>query len=757
MTAAEVARALGGAKCHGAEWDARCPAHNDANPSLSLRDGDDGKILFRCHAGCSQQQVFDALRARGLLERRSNGQDHHPRAKPETALDNGKDDDWRSIFPPPVEAHEPAELLNTLGHDTLYPYYNQDGRIGAYVARYEARNGKRKWFQPVSYGVLGGVASWYRKAITNNRPLYHLDQLAARPDAMVLVCEGEKSADAAAEPFPACVCTTWQGGTGAVAKTDWSPLANRPAIIWPDNDATGRKAAAAIHRMLPHASVLRVDDLPPGGDAYDLRTDDPDRWLDAHLTEPARGEEADDLEAEARGPEPPPDEETDVVDRPPGFSDEDLALKFTRKHRNLLRYVARWGQWFIWKSTLWVEDETLQAFDLSRAICRKASSACSHPKIRAVVASAKTVAAVERLTKADRAHAATTAQWDSDPWLLNTPGGVVDLRTGHLQPHRQTDYMTKITAAAPANDAACPLWHRFLHRVTGGDVDLQAFLQRITGYGLTGITEDHALFFLYGTGRNGKGVFINTLTRLLGLYATVAGMETFTAAPHDRHPADLAALRGARLVAAQETEEGRNWAETRIKALTGGDPISARFMRQDFFTYTPQFKLFIAGNHKPGLRNVDEAIRSRLNLIPFTVFIPAQERDPKLEKKLEAEWPGILQWAIEGCLAWQRIGLAPPKAVTDATEEYMQTEDTIATWIAACCETSRYNAEASSTLYASYKAWAVAANEDLMSHKRFSQALAARGYNAWKMHGQMKVEGIQLAVPRSFHETDYDR
>jgi putative DNA primase/helicase len=420
---------------------------------------------------------------------------------------------------------------------------------------------------------------------------------------------------------------------------------------------------------------------------------DPDRWLDAHLIE------TDAPTADARGPEPQPDEETEVEDRPPGFSDEDLALKFTRKHRNLLRYVAKWGRWFIWKGSLWIEDETLQAFDLSRAICRRASSACSHPKIRAAVASAKTVTAVERLAKADRAHAASAAQWDADPWLLNTPGGTVDLRTGRLRPHQPTDYMTKITAAAPASGAECPLWHKFLDRVTGADADLQAFLQRITGYALTG-----------------KGVFINTITRLLGFYATIASMETFTASQHDRHPADLAALRGARLVAAQETEEGRNWAETRIKALTGGDPISARFMRQDFFTYTPQFKLFIAGNHKPGLRNVDEAIRSRFNLIPFTIFIPPQERDAKLEKKLQAEWPGILQWAIDGCLEWQRIGLAPPKAVTEATEQYMEAEDTIATWIAACCETASNNAESSSALYGSYKTWAVAANEDAMSH-----------------------------------------
>ncbi len=281
MTAVEIARALGGARRHGAEWDARCPAHDDASPSLSLRDGDGGKILFRCHAGCSQQQVFDALCARGLLKR-----------KP--AHENGKGDDWHSIFPPPVEVREPVELLNTLGHDVLYPYCSPDGRIGAYVARFEARNGTRKWFQPLTYGVLNGVTGWHRKAITDHRPLYHLDQLAARPDAKVLVCEGEKSADAAAKLFPDYVCTTWQGGSGTVAKADRSPLATRSAIIWPDNDGAGRKAGAEIHHRLPHAHVLRVDELPPGGDAHDLKTDDPDRWLDEHLiqADPTNGEGA---------------------------------------------------------------------------------------------------------------------------------------------------------------------------------------------------------------------------------------------------------------------------------------------------------------------------------------------------------------------------------------------------------------------------------------------------------------------------------
>ena len=182
--------------------------------------------------------------------------------------------------------------------------------------------------------------------------------------------------------------------------------------------------------------------------------------------------------------------------------------------------------------------------------------------------------------------------------------------------------MTKITAVAPGGE--CPLWLAFLPRSPPTTQNCKPSFSAFAGYCLTGITREHALAFGYGTGANGKGTFLNALTGIMGGYATVAPIETFTATPSDRHPTDLAMLRGARLVTAQETEEGRRWAESRIKALTGGDPITARFMRQDFFTFLPAFKLFIAGNHKPGLRAVDEAIRRRLNLIPFTVTIPRQ-------------------------------------------------------------------------------------------------------------------------------------
>jgi putative DNA primase/helicase len=189
----------------------------------------------------------------------------------------------------------------------------------------------------------------------------------------------------------------------------------------------------------------------------------------------------------------------------------------------------------------------------------------------------------------------------------------------------------------------------------------------------------------------------------------------------------LASLRGARLVTAQETEQGRRWAEAKIKQLTGGDPIPARFMRQDFFTFMPKFKLLISGNNKPAIRGVDEAIRRRFHLIPFTVTIPEAERDLLLPDKLKAEWPGILQWAIEGCMEWQRIGLAPPAAVRQATDAYLAAEDAVALWLDEYCTADPNYAERIAALFASWKAWAETAGEFVGNQKRFVHALEDRG------------------------------
>jgi putative DNA primase/helicase len=431
----------------------------------------------------------------------------------------------------------------------------------------------------------------------------------------------------------------------------------------------------------------------------------------------------------------------EIDDRAPAFSDEALALRFALVHAADLRYVAAWGRWLAWTGAHWRADDTLEAFDRARRICREVAAGCND-KNAVAIASAKTVAAVERLAKADRQLAATIDQWDADPLLLNTPDGVIDLKTGRIRQHRPDDYMTKITHVGPRGD--CPRFLAFLDRITAGDAALISYLRRALGYALTGLTREHVLFFAHGMGANGKSVLLSTVSGILGDYHRTAPIETFTASNSDRHPTDLAGLRGARLVTATETEEGRRWAESRIKRLTRGDIVSARFMRQDFFDYLPQFKLFIAGNHKPSLRSVDEAIRRRIHLILFAVMIPANERDAELTEKLKAEWSGILRWLLDGCLEWQAKGLKPPKAVLEATEAYLSAEDAIAAWIDERCERDPRSWEQSSDLFASWSSWASSAGENGGSSKHLTQTLESRGFTRHKRAAGQGLYGLRV-------------
>ena len=281
-------------------------------------------------------------------------------------------------------------------------------------------------------------------------------------------------------------------------------------------------------------------------------------------------------------------------------------------------------------------------------------------------------------------------------------------------------------------------------------------MARVVGYWLTGHTREHALFFLYGTGANGKSVFVSTIAGMMGDYAMAAPIETFLASRGERHPTELAALRGARLVVAHETDVGRHWNESRIKQLTGGDTIAARFVRQDFFEFKPTFKICIVGNHKPRLRTVDEAIRRRFHLIPFDIKIPFKERDTQLTEKLKAEWGGILQWAVQGCLEWRRDGLNPPKAVREATDSYLEAEDTFATWLVECTEpASDWTFETSKALFASWKVWAEIAGETIGSRKQFAEILQSKGYATKK--GTRGVRGFKGIMLRRHDYTDDPR
>jgi putative DNA primase/helicase len=465
----------------------------------------------------------------------------------------------------------------------------------------------------------------------------------------------------------------------------------------------------------------------------DTKSTPPATWLQGAAAE---------IERQHQKPKPPaPDG--------PHDSEDALALIFADRHADGLRYVAEWNRWLQWNGTRWCRDRTELAFDYSREICRDAATK-ANASDRKRLASAATVAAVARLARADRRIAAATDEWDANANLLNTPGGVVHLPSGEIWPPDPSLQMTKMTAVAPGD--TCPRWLDFLDQITGSNQPLVDYLQRVVGYSLTGHTKEHALFFGHGPGANGKSVFLNAIRAIMADYATPATMETFMTTRTEQHPTGIASLRGARLVMANETESGRAWAESRIKALTGGDPMQARFMRADFFEFTPEFKLFVVGNHKPALANVDEAIRRRLHLIPFTVTMPPEARDEDLPNKLQSEWPGILLWAIEGALLWHEYGLAPPEIVRNATAEYFEEQDAIAGWIAGECETEGlpdFQRENTRDLFASWSLWAKAAGEQPGTSKWFSEQLQNRGFPKKREGhtGTRGFAGIRLKRP----------
>ena len=428
----------------------------------------------------------------------------------------------------------------------------------------------------------------------------------------------------------------------------------------------------------------------------------------------------------------------DQLDMPVRFSEDALAVLFTAEHAETLVYVHEWGMWLRWEDGRWREDHAVRVFDAARVICRREGNAAasSIPKtgkmIAATINKAAAIAAIERLARHHDKHVRAGGVFDGDPMKLNTPFNSLDLSDTITpeRPHRSRDYMTRTTTVTAAEVANCPAWVSFINRIMDQDLEMVRYLQRVCGYMLTGSVKEHALFFGHGLGGNGKTTFTNVLLGILGTgpsgYSAAAPISTFTASRTEQHPTDLAMLRGVRCVIAQETEEGRSWAISKIKMMTGGDLISARLMRQDFFTYQPQFKLFIAGNHKPMLRSVDEATRRRLHLIPFTVTIPREERDPKLSEKLQAEYPGILRWMVEGCVAWQVGGLNPPPTVIAATEAYLVNEDSVAAWIGECCWVDKGHYDTLVNLFASWKSWAEANGERVGQRKELAKALDGR-------------------------------
>lgn len=436
------------------------------------------------------------------------------------------------------------------------------------------------------------------------------------------------------------------------------------------------------------------------------------------------------------------------------YSDMWLSDMFIRRYGANLRYVSAWGQWLVWDRVSWVRDVsavpgliTGLCVEVANQLMREGATNAerrANEKLAKQIASSRTYDAVAKLARVDGRVTATAESFDSQPDLIATPAGVYDLRTGDRLEPDPTQLLIKRTLVSPANTPA-PLWRAFLREATGGNLALEHYLQRMIGYCLTGHTREQVLFFVHGPGGRGKGTFLNTVAHVLGELATTAQMTTFTSSHNERHPTELAKLAGSRLVQAQETQRGRKWDEQRIKSLTGGDPITARFLFRDEFTYEPTFKLVFSGNYRPHVDSLDAAMRRRIQIIPF-------ETEPKLknnalqEEMRRSELPAILWWALEGAVMWYRDGLNPPPAVLAATEDYFTAEDALGRWFEDCCTASSDPQSKTRVLdlYESWGKWCQIEGEDHGTIKRFSEDLAARGFRKRKSNGQMVYSGLML-------------
>lgn len=550
--------------------------------------------------------------------------------------------------------------------------------------------------------------------------------------SIVLIAEGVATVAAAAECMPEC---------GAVASLGASNMANAARIvrgvnpgatiaIIPDIDPSGtglaaaRKAAEAVGGVVVDlAGVLELERF----DAWDVWHHDPEtlaraiqQALDAHQAQ----------QAVAAIAAPAPDtlmvldtplQQIEAVDG----SDDFLADRFIECAPHL-----RWSPglgWMVDDGVVWARDDALQRYNCARQVCRAiAAGVAAGGKDGEAkrISSSRTVNAVLTMAQSDRKMMVHVEQWDIDPMLLNTPCGVVDLRTATIRP-RGAEYLTQATLVAPDFEAHCPVWLKFLDQVFLGDTAMIEFVQRSAGYWLTGSTKEQVIHFLYGSGSNGKSVLTDLIKRIAGSYTIKLSASALMQSKGERHPTELAQLRGKRMALSSEVGENDFFNEALLKELTGDATLSARFMRGDFFEFQMTQKHVIVGNFKPRLRGGDPAIARRMLLVPFNACFHGDQKDPDLPNKLWAESPAILAWMIQGAAKWYHDGLKVPASVREASAEYMQDHDDLAQWISDCCMVTPSGRAKAKTLYASFSAWKRARGENAPSQTAWGTRLSA--------------------------------
>jgi putative DNA primase/helicase len=421
----------------------------------------------------------------------------------------------------------------------------------------------------------------------------------------------------------------------------------------------------------------------------------------------------------------------------PNRTDLGNAELFARLNRDNVRFDHRAQRWLLWRKHWWAEDSDGRVLRLAKSVVRR------RPQIAIAQMDDETVQqefkwamksearqrleAMLALARADKLIADTGQNWDSDPWLLGVANGVVDLRTGKLRPGRQSDFITMHAEVPFDPNAQAARWLRFLEETFDANRELIDFVHRAVGYSLTGLTMEQCFFCCFGSGSNGKSTFLEVLRYVLGGYAHNMPFSTLELTARTAIPNDVASLAGRRMITGSETNEAAQWNEQRVKALTGSDSITARFLYKEHFTFSAVAKFWLAFNHKPRVSDDSHGFWRRVRLVPFQHKFEGDAQDKQLLTKLQAEAVGILAWAIQGCLEWQQQGLAVPEVVRAETQSYREEMDVIGQFLMERCVVDSNVSVTAKALWDEYYFWA-ADNGEKADRKLFAARLAARGF-----------------------------
>jgi putative DNA primase/helicase len=444
-----------------------------------------------------------------------------------------------------------------------------------------------------------------------------------------------------------------------------------------------------------------------------------------------------------------------IQKKPKALTDLGNAERFSEQHSAVARYCPELKTWLINSKGRWNTDSgeliNRLAHKTVRSIAEEAEQEglCETDKVEIRVhakeSSSRTrIKAMLDIAKWFPAITVHANQLDVNPWWLNCQNGTLDLQTGELRPHNPEDLITKMVPAPYDPGALCPLWHSFISTVMGDDPEKVSFLQRVVGYVITGITQEHCMFVLHGPGANGKTTLIEVLRELLPGYTKHTTMESLLHSTSSRIRNDLARLQSTRLVSAVEVGMEKKLDEALIKQLTGGDMVTARFLYREYFEFKPQFKIFIAANHKPEIRGVDHGIWRRIHLIPFEVTIPPEKIDKDLLSKLKQELPGILAWSVRGCREWQEHGLMVPDSIAMATRSYRAEMDIVENFLEDKCIKGTEKKSTVGDTYLSYEKWCTAVCQETVGKKTFGNLLRQKGYSQIKNDKVRYWHGFEL-------------